>query len=84
MRDKLLADLIEITDQMATILSDEGQVETSVAEREKILKTWNTMRQAIGAPADTGDRPLGQPFNSEQRVRRASASKVTIPNRALH
>lgn len=84
MRNKLLADLIEITDQMATKLSDEGRIEASDADRENLLKTWNTMRQAIGAPADPGNRPFGQSFNSGQRARQTSVSGSTVPNRALH
>lgn len=83
MRDKLLSDLIEIADLMAAQLSDEGGIETSNADREKVLKTWNTMRQAIGAPDVAGNRAFGEGFNSGTRTRYA-VSKESDVSRILH
>ncbi|MBU2952223.1 hypothetical protein [Marinobacter sp. F3R08] len=64
MRDKLLSDLVSIADKMAIELSGDPSKQLTRAEKDKLLKTWNIMRQSIGAESSPGDRPLGEPYNS--------------------
>lgn len=64
MRDKILSDLVDLTDQMAVELSGDSRNRLTNAEKDKLLKTWNIMRQSIGAPTSPGDRPMGEAFNS--------------------
>jgi len=64
MRDKLLNDLVSIADEMAIELSGDPSKRLTKAEKDKLLKTWNIMRQSIGADPSPGDRPMGEAYNS--------------------
>ncbi len=82
MRDKLLSDLVALTDQMALELSSDNRNRLTKAERDKLLKTWNIMRQSIGASTSSGDRPMGEAFNS--RPPQTKSADVVYLRSALH
>lgn len=71
MRDKLLNDLVSIADEMAIELSGNPRQRLTKAEKDKLLKTWNIMRQSIGAKPSDGDRPMGEAYNSNSERERS-------------
>jgi len=65
MRDKRLEDVVELTDQMASLLSESRMPSDHpfAAEKERLLKTWNIMRQSMGATFNPAERMMGREFN---------------------
>lgn len=71
MRDKLLNDLVSLADEMAIELSGDASKRLTKSEKDKLLKTWNIMRQSIGAEPSPGDRPMGEAYNSGSAIERS-------------
>lgn len=68
MRDKRLEDVVELTDQMASLLSETRMSSDHpfAADKERLLKTWNIMRQSMGATFNPAERMMGREFNEPQ------------------